>query len=197
MPLVSTRTDGFEIDGPFIRPLYTDSNPEKPFVLTNTDREPDAKGNFEFDAQEVDSPSVKHWQLILGDFVAHNFLNLDKRLQWQALLPKGYVLYTHWKSSKDDPKDLRGDQYLECGRKGLRFRSPNEFIPHFCWLLEKGPERPGYKCLCRYCRPGKPSQGEVNAELGISSDKHSAVSKPPPKRMIIRKGTNALYTVVV
>ncbi|THG94758.1 hypothetical protein EW145_g8081 [Phellinidium pouzarii] len=64
--------------------------------------------------------------------------------------PDGYKLYKHYKGKKHNP---RSDAYLFGSPTVLKFRSPNEFVPHAAWLIFGCPrdDNNNPRCGCRYC----------------------------------------------
>lgn len=191
-----TRDDTYELDVATIRILVSDNDPDEPVVLQNTDIAPRPDGTFHFNREEgAGSAQLKHWQDIIGEYVSRKFLKLDRLKKWRATLPEGYVLWSECKShSVEDPKDVRTDQYLTCGTN--RFRSPNEFLPHYLWLLERGPERPGLKCLCKYCGSRGLKQSEINKLLGLPEPVRGKGKKPEKRLRIVHTGRNGFYSVV-
>ncbi|EJD52574.1 hypothetical protein AURDEDRAFT_181148 [Auricularia subglabra TFB-10046 SS5] len=191
-----TRDDTYELEGTTIRLLVSDNDPDRPFVLQNTDIAPRPDGTFHFNRVEgAGSAQLKHWQYIIGGHVAKKFLRLDRLTKWRATLPAGYVLWSECKShSVEDPKDVRTDQYLTCGP--IKFRSPNEFLPHYLWLLERGPERPGLKCLCKYCGSRHLKQSEINKLLDLPDPVRGKGKKPEKRLKVVQLRGNGLYTIV-
>ncbi|KAA1086187.1 hypothetical protein PGTUg99_018475 [Puccinia graminis f. sp. tritici] len=75
--------------------------------------------------------------------------------------PNGYKLYRHLKGQREDV-------YLFGSEHVTKFRTANEFSPHFHWLCtyEPTPANRIY-CKCKYCS-GVKTQGSVNTSLGLN-----------------------------
>ncbi|KAI9619224.1 hypothetical protein H4Q26_011905 [Puccinia striiformis f. sp. tritici PST-130] len=84
--------------------------------------------------------------------------------------PKDYKLYRHVKGQRED-------LYLFGSEHVLKFRTANEFSPHFHWLCTYEPTIANrIYCKCKYCS-GVKNQGSVNSSLGIS-EKNKRFSSP-------------------
>ncbi|PLW04526.1 hypothetical protein PCANC_28793 [Puccinia coronata f. sp. avenae] len=84
--------------------------------------------------------------------------------------PKDYKLYRHVKGQREDFY-LLGSQHV------TKFRTANEFSPHFHWLCTYEPTLANrIYCKCKYCS-GSKTQGSVNTTLGIT-DKTKRFSSP-------------------
>lgn len=91
--------------------------------------------------------------------------------EWKVVdFPKDYKLYRHIKGNREDFY-LLGSKYV------TKFRTANEFSPHFHWLCTYEPTPANrVHCKCKYCS-GSKTQGLVNSSLGIN-DKTKRFSSP-------------------
>ncbi|KAK9765494.1 hypothetical protein K7432_006133 [Basidiobolus ranarum] len=80
--------------------------------------------------------------------------------------PKNYGLYLHITQKKEqlNTNKFRTDAYLFGHPQKKKFRSPNEFLPHFLWLLAGGTES-GSECFCQYCNSKNSRTPKRNATL--------------------------------
>lgn len=66
-------------------------------------------------------------------------------------LPAGYVQYLNVTTYAGKASSNRRDHYLYGWSLGkVRYRSPNEFIPHLLWLITN-PYHAFYQCQCKQC----------------------------------------------
>ncbi|OAV89872.1 hypothetical protein PTTG_06167 [Puccinia triticina 1-1 BBBD Race 1] len=77
--------------------------------------------------------------------------------------PKGYKLYRHLKGQREDV-------YLFGSEHVTKFRTANEFSPHFHWLCTYTPTAANrIYCKCKYCTGAK-TQGSINTSLGLTDN---------------------------
>ncbi|ORX89850.1 hypothetical protein K493DRAFT_357605 [Basidiobolus meristosporus CBS 931.73] len=84
--------------------------------------------------------------------------------------PKNYSLYLHVTQKKEQLNTVkfRTDAYLFGHPQNKKFRSPNEFLPHFLWLLA-GSTESGSECICQYCSRSKSRTPKRSATKTLSS----------------------------
>lgn len=89
--------------------------------------------------------------------------------------PLGYRLYCHKKGTRVGHDDVRHDFYIYGA--GYKFRSANEALFHFAWLMRGMPKR---RCICVYDTPitaHKRRQGALNRQYkrawdAVLQDRH-------------------------
>ncbi|KAH7108060.1 hypothetical protein BKA62DRAFT_680873 [Auriculariales sp. MPI-PUGE-AT-0066] len=174
--------------------LVSDTREEDAYVVPNTTQTRLEDGTYDYNRKETQGEVLTHWQLYIGKYIAQSVLKLPhaRGRQWRATLPAGYVLFSKCKSvSTKDPSQVRSDSYLK--GSSAKFRSPQEFTPHYMWLLENGHQGSGAECICRWCGPGR-KQRDINIQLGLPEPKRAM--KPAARRTVVQTGRNALYTRV-
>ncbi|SPO40687.1 uncharacterized protein PSFLO_06169 [Pseudozyma flocculosa] len=148
---VATDADIFRPDG-FIVFSRSDGDPE--FVPPNlaVPKPTDHEVNY-YHIFDRDEDRHQSWRLAIGGALAESFglpkVSADKK-EWKLYdFPANYDFAEQRKGPKHN---VRTDPYL-FARKGHRFRSTKEAIPHLEWLL-RDPDLEPSNCLCKYCHGG-------------------------------------------
>jgi hypothetical protein len=135
-----------------------------------------------YDLEERTSKISKHWRETLAEELCRKFLFLGKRSRMRRYhpysnmvsraetqgvkftltkFPVGYHLYTHRVGTGAVYDNVRTDTYLYGGDH--KFRSPNEALCHFAWLMSGKPLN---RCRCIYDDTiWKKKQGPLNKAL--------------------------------
>lgn len=109
-----------------------------------------------------DDAKYVRWMTTLGALLkSQTSLKDDENKYVLAGLPENYILVEHNKWQGEGRK-YRTDTYL-FGHPHGKFRSLNEFIPHFLWLAKDGDHLPT-NCVCKLC-PGSRSGGILQRNL--------------------------------
>ncbi|RPA94699.1 hypothetical protein L873DRAFT_1792783 [Choiromyces venosus 120613-1] len=133
-----------------------------------------------------------HWLTRIGawpDNVADSVFwsKVDKGKCMVLELPDGYTLYEKVHNPAKGRGQPRRDTYLYGHPSGHKFRSPNEFQPHYLWMA-CDPPKDWKNCRCRLCRNVKQTKRHVNLGYG------PAIVPPAsahPARKNIRKVTTS------
>ncbi|EPQ26985.1 uncharacterized protein PFL1_05621 [Pseudozyma flocculosa PF-1] len=183
---VATDADIFRPDG-FIVFSRSDGDPE--FVPPNlaVPKPTDHEVNY-YHIFDRDEDRHQSWRLAIGGALAESFglpkVSADKK-EWKLYdFPANYDFAEQRKGPKHN---VRTDPYL-FARKGHRFRSTKEAIPHLEWLL-RDPDLEPSNCLCKYCHGGaRKSTGTPSSSTPSRVKKAEAAAaaraSPSPRAMV-------------
>lgn len=154
----------FTVDGAKLTIHATDSTEN---FLPEQKVEDKTKGTVRwYSLEERTSRTSKHWRDALANELCRKFLLLDyggfPKVQFTLTdFPTGYHLYTHHVGTGAAFDDVRRDAYLCQG--GLKFRSPQEALCHFAWLM---CGKPLNRCRCIYDdKTWRRKQGALNKAM--------------------------------
>ena len=175
----SARGQPFTISGTMLIISATDSTDT---VSPLEELEENTRGETRwYRLEERGSKTSKHWRAVLGDTLCHRFLRLKGKVIHASRFhpyahstscsgshrftlrdfPPGYYLYTHHVGTGSVYDDVRKDTYLVGG--GYKFRSPEEALCHFAWLMRN---KPAGRCRCIYDdKTWKRKQGPLNKAM--------------------------------
>lgn len=156
----------FTVDGARLTIHVTDST-ESLVPEQKVEMEDKTKGTVRwYNLEERTSRISKHWRDTLANELCHKFLLLDyggfHNVQFTLTdFPTGYHLYTDNVGTGAAFDDVRRDAYL-CTER-LKFRSPQEALCHFAWLM---CGKPPNRCRCIYDDgTWKRKQGALNRAM--------------------------------
>jgi len=153
--------NAFTLQGTSLTIHVTDSTGSDPALEEEKD---EYKGKVRWCIlEERTSKTSKHWRDTLAKELCCKFLFLKTRNVDFTLtgFPVGYHLYTYHVGTGATYDDIRTDAYL-CGG-GHKFRSPQEALCHFAWLMSGKPVN---RCRCIYDdKTWKRKQGPLNKAL--------------------------------
>ncbi|KIJ49613.1 hypothetical protein M422DRAFT_777542 [Sphaerobolus stellatus SS14] len=185
----------YTVKGPRITLHCSDGNKEFKPAPSETKQTENADGFVDYLKECTgDDPTLKHWKLKIGQFLARYVLKRTDayRIKYTLTnLPEGYSLWVHYRGDKYTP---RSDAYLYGSRTVHLFRSPAEFFFHAKWLMQGMPvpktdsapvqhdeelfgdvlpEDLDDRCMCVYCYKYKftPNNGQEYISRNYSNYK--------------------------
>jgi len=158
--------NGFTVDGARLTINVTDHDSAEEFIPPEKIADKSESKVRWYKLEERTSKTSKHWRDLLAKELCHQFLLLEsggpQRVKYTLTdFPHGYHLYTSHVGTGAVHDDVRKDAYL-CGG-GYKFRSPQEALCHFAWLMSGKPLN---RCRCIYDdKTWKRKQGPLNKVL--------------------------------